>query len=266
MSPFHVLNQVRGARPGATVLGTVTAEGGRSFPALIVQRFGNGRAGALTVGDVWRWALGRAELQPDLARFWRQTIRWLVSDVPEQVSVRAERRPAEAGQPVTLRVRVRDRSFRPADDVQVGLEVTAPDGEKTTLPAMAAAEAGVYEASYQPRTSSAGGGGYRARARVTQVDGQPAGEAETGWVLDLDAEEHRSIRANPALLAAIARKTGGQMVALGDLEAFARALPRRGAPIVEPRSHALWHRWPVFLAAVACFAAEWALRRRRGLA
>jgi uncharacterized membrane protein len=262
MAPFHVLNQVRGAKPGATVLATVTGEGGRPQPALVVQRFGNGRAGAFTVGDVWRWALGRVEVQADLARFWRQTTRWLVTDVPERVSVRAERRPAEAGQPVTLRVRVRDRAFRPADEVQVALEVTAPDGGKTTLPATPEGEAGVFEASYLPRAS----GGYRVRARVTERDGRPGGEAETGWALDLDAEEHRSIRANPALLQSIARKTGGQVVALADLEAFARDLPRRGAPIVEPRTRPLWHGWGVFLVAVACFVAEWALRRRRGLA
>jgi uncharacterized membrane protein len=262
MSPFHVLNQVRGAKPGATVLATVTGEGGRTMPALIVHRFGNGRAGAITVGDVWRSALGRAELQPDLGRFWRQATRWLVTDVPERVAVRAERRAAEAGQPVSLRVRVRDQAFRPADDVQVALEVTAPGGEKSTLVAMPGGEAGVYEATYLPRAT----GGYRARARVTGRDNVPAGEAETGWALDLDAEEHRSIRANPALLQAIARKTGGQMVALADLEAFARELPRRGAPITEPRTRPLWHGWPVFFAAVGCLVAEWALRRRRGLA
>jgi uncharacterized membrane protein len=262
MSPFHVFNQVRGAKPGATVLGTVSGQGGQPQPALVVQRFGTGRAAALTVGDVWRWALGQSELQPDLGRFWRQTTRWLVTDVPERVSVRAERRLAEAGQPVTLRVRVRDRAFRPADEVLVALEVIAPDGEKTTMVATPEGEAGVFESSYQPRTS----GGYRAHVRVTDRDGNPGGEAETGWALDLDAEEHRSIRANPALLQSIARKTGGQMVALADLEAFARDLPRRGAPIVEPRTRALWHGWSVFLAAVACFVAEWALRRRRGLA
>jgi hypothetical protein len=159
-------------------------------------------------------------------------------------------------------VRVRDQAFRPADEVQVALEVTAPDGEKTALMATPAGEAGVYEASYLPRSS----GGYRARARVTERDGHPGGEADTGWALDLDAEEHRSIRANPALLQSIARKTGGQMIALGDLEAFARDLPRRGAPIAEPRTRPLWHGWTVFLAAIGCFVADWALRRRRGLA
>jgi hypothetical protein len=263
MPPFRVVNRVRGIKPGASVLANAVPTSGPEYPALVVQRFGSGRSGALMIGDVWRWALGRAELQPDLARFWRQTTRWLVTDVPERVSVRVERRSAEAGQPMAIAVRVRDRAFRPAEEVSVALEVTGPDGEKARFAATpAASEAGVYEATYLPRKA----GGYRVQAQVTERDGSAGGQAETGWALDLEADEHRSIRANPALLETIARKTGGQMVPLDQLEAFARELPRRGAPIAEPRSRPLWHNWPVLLAALACFAAEWFIRRRRGLA
>jgi hypothetical protein len=262
MAGFHVLNPVRGAKPGATVLGTVAAEGGNPYPALVVQRFGAGRAGALTVGDVWRWALGRAELQPDLGKFWRQTTRWLVTDVPERVALRIERRQAEGGQPVVLRARVRDAAFRAAEQVAVTMEVIGPDGGHTTLPATPGAETGLYEADYLPRAS----GGYRVRAKVSGRDGAAAGQAESGWVLDLDAEEHRSIRANATLMQEIARKTGGQVISSSGLEAFARDLPRRGAPVVEPRTRPIWHGWTMFLAALACFATEWALRRRRGLA
>jgi hypothetical protein len=215
------------------------------------------------IGDLWHWALGRAEVQPELARFWRQTTRWLVSDVPERVAVRVERRPSEAGQPMAIAVRVRDRAFRPAEEAGVALEVTAPDGEVARFAATpAASEAGTYEASFLPRKT----GGYRVRARVTERDGSPLGEAESGWALDLEADEHRSIRANPALLETIARQTGGQMVRMDELKAFARELPRRSAPIAEPRSRPLWHNWPVLLAAIACLAGEWAIRRRRGLA
>jgi uncharacterized membrane protein len=263
MAPFRVVNRVRGIKPGASVLASAVPSSGPEYPALVVQRFGSGRSGALMIGDVWRSALGRAEAQPDLARFWRQTTRWLVTDVPERVTIHVERHPADAGQPMAIAVRVRDRAFRPAEEVSVALEVTGPDGEKARFAATpAASEAGVYEATYLPRKA----GGYRVHAQVTERDGSSAGQAETGWALDLEADEHRSIRANPALLETIARKTGGQMVALDQLEAFARDLPRRGAPIAEPRSRPLWHNWPVLLAALGCFAAEWTLRRRRGLA
>jgi uncharacterized membrane protein len=281
MPPFLSFGRVRGIKPGATVLATASAGTGNPYPALVVQRFGSGRAGVLAVGDMWRWAMGRAEVQPDLARFWRQTVRWLVTEVPERVGVRVERRAAggsagadsPGGQALAVRVRVRDPAHQPADDAAVSVEVTGPGGEKATLPAIpAASEAGLYEARYLPRQ----GGGYRFRARVTPpapAAGAPAAavaaasfpDAEAGHALDLEADEHRSLGANHAAMESLARRTGGRLLALGDLEAFARELPARGGPVAETRSRPLWHGWWTFAAALACFAAEWTLRRRRGL-
>src|SRR5207253_5456477 len=57
MAPFQVLNPLKEVKPGASVIATVSSEGGKVFPALVVQRFGRGRTGALTVGDFWRWGL-----------------------------------------------------------------------------------------------------------------------------------------------------------------------------------------------------------------
>lgn len=263
MPAFKVLNRARAVKPGATVLATASAGAGTAndYPALVVHRFGGGRAGSLAVGDMWRWAMGHAELQPDLQKFWRQTIRWLVSEVPERVSVRVERRPGEAGQALAVRVRVRDAAHQPADDVSVSVEVSGPAGEKTTVAASpATAEAGLYEARYLPRAS----GGYRFRARVTGTPAPPP-DGEAGLALDLEADEHRALGANPAALEALARRTGGRLVTVAGLEAFARDLPARGGPVAETRSRPLWHGWWMFAAALACFATEWAMRRRRGL-
>jgi len=43
LPPFQVLNRVRGVRPGASVIATVTGGRNTQFPALVVQRFGRGR-------------------------------------------------------------------------------------------------------------------------------------------------------------------------------------------------------------------------------
>ncbi len=264
MPAFRFLSRVRAIKPGATVLAAVSngADKDETYPALVVQRSGNGRVGALTIGDLWRWGLKEPESQQELGKFWRQTVRWLVSDVPERISVRAQHKPGETNQ-VTLLVRAKDKRFRPADDVSVTVEVTGPDGGKTQIAAEPSAdEAGLYLATHVPR----GTGGYHVRAKVTSADGAADGEAETGWALDLEADEHRSIRANPGLMAAIAQKTGGQVVALGDLDAFVRDLPALNAPVTETRTRPLWDSWLVFLLGLACLAAEWWIRRTRGLA
>ena len=69
-----------------------------------------------------------------------------------------------------------------------------------------------------------------------------------------------------ALLEAIAKGTGGEVVSARQLTDFAKSLPNRKAPITESWTSPLWHQTGVFLFALACFVAEWGLRRKRGLA
>ena len=64
----------------------------------------------------------------------------------------------------------------------------------------------------------------------------------------------------------MAKRTGGEVLAADKLDDFVRTLPERKAPIQESWSLPLWHHASVFLFALACFAAEWGLRRWKGLA
>jgi uncharacterized membrane protein len=260
MPAFKVLNRSRALKPGATLLATVGA-GSASYPALAAQRAGAGRAAALTVGDLWRWGMRQEPGQDDLGKFWRQTVRWLVSDVPAPVEVRLAPHPTQPGA-LVARARVRDRAFRPAENATVSLEASGPDGKRTPLPVEPAAnEPGTYEATYTPR----GAGVFRAHLRAAAPDGTSLGEAESGVALDLAAEEHRSIRPNRGLLEDLARRTSGAVVRADGLEAFVRGLPERPAPVSDTRTRPLWHSWIVLLLALAGFAFEWTLRRSRGL-
>ena len=101
---------------------------------------------------------------------------------------------------------------------------------------------------------------------VTNSSGGWVGNAEAGWVSDLAEEEFRTLRPNRASLEALARKTGGELIALEKLEKFAEALPRKKAPVTESWTAPLWHKPAVFLFALGCFVAEWGLRRSKGLA
>jgi uncharacterized membrane protein len=260
MPAFKVLNRSRALKPGATLLATVGV-GSASYPALAAQRAGAGRAAALTVGDLWRWGMRQEPGTDDLGKFWRQTVRWLVSDVPDPVEVRLAPHPTQPGA-LVVRARVRDKAFRPAENATVSLEGSGPDGKRTALPVEpAASEPGTYEATYTPR----GAGVFRAHLRASAPDGTSLGQAASGVALDLAAEEHRSIRPNRGLLEDLARRTGGAVVRADGLEAFVRGLPERPAPVSDTRTRPLWHSWIVLLLALAGFALEWSLRRSRGL-
>jgi len=276
MPALQVLNRVRDVKPGASVIAEVLDESGQKYPALVAQRFGNGRVGALLVGDLWRWGLHDEVTRSDMDKSWRQTIRWLIADVPERIAFLAEPQRDDPNRAMSLQVRAKDKDFKPLDNATVKITVT-PLAEKLEADPVAAlsstntvqltaepalTEAGRYEVTFVPRLS----GGYLAEAVVTDADGIEVGRVQTGWSADPAAEEFRSLKPNRALLESIARQTGGEVITANDLAAFAAKLPNRTAPITENWSFPLWHQPLVFLLALACFAAEWGLRRWKGMA
>jgi hypothetical protein len=114
---------------------------------------------------------------------------------------------------------------------------------------------------YVPRAP----GAYRVDAMATSPDSTPVGASAAGFTYDAAAEEFRSLQPNAALLERIARATGGQVVQSSDLARFTATLPTKNAEIKEPVIQPLWHQSWVFLMAIACLAAEWGLRRWKGL-
>jgi len=294
VSPFGVLNKVRGVKPGASTVARVTDSQGSTHPALVAQRFGNGRVGAILIGDVWHWGFKDEENHKDMDKAWRQLMRWLVVDVPKRIDLQVQARPGDPNNAVLIQARARDKKFQPLENATISLQI-APAGQASSLSSTgrttraarddgvtmarqgtnqpggkpvlltaepAGREPGLYEAVFVPRET----GGYLAEAIVTGEDGAEVGRAEAGWTSDPAAEEFRSLRPNRALLEEIAKHSGGEIVSADGLGAFARALPNRKAPISETWTSPLWHQAGVFLFALACFVAEWGLRRRSGLA
>ncbi len=266
MPEFHVLNRTGSAKPGARVVGVLGDDETKQSPALVIQRLGNGHTAALTIGDLWRWGMQKSKTHEDMDKFWRQTLRWLVTDVPDRISIQAVQKSGETNQPVVLQVRVRDKTFEPVDGASVALEVREPGEQRVQLAAAPVpSESGLFEATYVPRSS----GGYLAQATVTDTTGANLGDAQAGWAVDLEASEFQSVKTNGPLLAKIARRTGGRMVKIDELENFARNLPRQKVPVMDVWVKPLWDL-PGILPAVClfiltCFAAEWAIRRWKGL-
>jgi uncharacterized membrane protein len=265
MPTFGIVNAVRGIKPGATVLARAVTDTGIPVPALVEQRFGQGRTAALLIGDLWRWEMHRpADTQTDFEKAWRQTVRWLVAEVPQRLEVAANANATgeEAAGAMRITVQVRDPVFAPLDNATIQLKVTGPDGKAVPLHAEASLrKPGQYETAYIPRQA----GPYRVQVAASGPDGSDLGQTETGWASDPAAEEFRDLRPNRALLERIANATGGQMIADGELDKFASTLARRHAQITEPYVEPFWHQSWVFLVAILCLCAEWGLRRWKGL-
>jgi uncharacterized membrane protein len=265
MPEMDSVNPIRGIKPGATVLAQAVSDEGEKVPALVAQRFGQGRVGAMLIGDLWRWELGRPNTSDaDMEKAWRQMTRWLVSDVPKrlEVAIDSERQTDDAEGTVRLHATVRDAAYALLDNAVVTIKVTPPDGKPVELRAdPSAGQPGRYDALYVSREA----GPYRAEVMASAPDGSDVGRAEAGWAADPAAEEFRDLQPNRALLERIAKATGGEMVDADALDGFVATLPTRRAPITEPFIQPAWHQSWVFLVAIACLAAEWGLRRWRGL-
>jgi uncharacterized membrane protein len=262
MPAFVTLNPTGGIKPGASVLATVENQAGNDIPALVSQRFGKGRTAALLIGDMWRWALHRKpDAEQDLEQVWRQTVRWLVSEVPRQVDVHVTPQN-DPSKPATIQVVTYDEEFKPLDNAEVQLTVQSPEGERYPVTAEPSNEkAGVYTASYWPPAT----GGYRVQAAVMAPDGTELGKRAAGWTAEPAAAEFRRLEANESLLADIARQTGGEVISQSKLARFVASLPDRKVPVTENWVYPWWHRPWVIVFAIACLCGEWGLRRWKGL-
>jgi uncharacterized membrane protein len=264
MPPFQTLSQVGEVKPGASVLVEASDASGQTVPVLVAQQFGKGHVAALTVGDLWKWGMHRKEpAESDLEKAWRQTVRWLVGDVPARVDVAVRAKSDGAAPAVEVTARVRDAEYRPLDNARVALKLNLPGGESLNLEAAPdAREAGLYAATYVPRAA----GAYKVVATASAPDGSAVGEAEAGWAAQPAADEFARLEPDRAYLDDLAAKTRGEVVDGGSLGRFISSLATRDAPVIEPWTAPLWHHPLYLLAAIACLTGEWLLRRVNGLA
>lgn len=262
---FQTINRAGNLKPGATVIAEVTDGERQRHPALAVQRFGRGRCAALLIGDLWRWQLDRTEFQrdkDDLGKAWRQTVRWLIADVPDRIELRVVPQD-DFGQPLTrVEARIRSSEFQPQDNAAVKVSLTLPDKSVVTQQAEPSLqEAGLYESTFASRMP----GQYRLSVEVADAEGKSLGKSETGWAADPDAEEFQRVAPNDELMSSLAKQTGGEVISAENLESFVRSLPTRQAPLTESYTTPLWHQPWLLALIVSCLCGEWALRRWRGL-
>lgn len=262
MAAFHSVNPAFSIKPGASILATVS-DAQNSYPAIAVQRFGEGRVGSVLIGDVWRWGLHDEDSHKDMDRFWRQLMRWLVVDVADAVTFAAEIDAADRER-VKLAVRVRDRAFKANSDAIVKIEVSQPDGTKSQLFAEPSLkEAGLFETEF-----FAGKPGYY-RATTTVEDAEkrtPLGTKAVGWTHDPLAMEFASLAPNRDLMKRLADETGGQMIALEDIGKLPEMLKNIRVPVEVTLATPLWHTPWIFAAILLLLIGEWALRRKGGMA
>lgn len=264
LPPLTAVNRLGRTKPGATVLLSGTAgDGVTSRPLLAFQRYGRGKTIVFGVQDSWLWQMDASIAVDDQTHetFWRQMLRWLASDVPDRVEtlVAEESGPGEG---ITLRAEVRDSGFLRANGAAVQGTVTTPSGVTQEVALEWAVERdGEYRATYVPD----GNGVHEVRLRA--VLGRDTVAAEGAYVrVTPPTAEYFGAEMRPALLRQVAEETGGRYYPAERALDVAKDLvySASGATVVERKD--LWDMPALLLVLLVALGAEWALRRRRGVA
>jgi len=254
MPDFRNVHKLPAIRPGSTEIARLELEDGGHAPALVIRRFGRGRTAVLALTDYWRWGMTRPEAHAEMEKSWRQTLRWLLADVPRRLTVKAEGDSIQA--------ELFGADFHPDESASVALKVKRPDGTWTNIAARPHPEKpGVMQAAFHATDP----GNYLVEATTRATEKQPALTARSGWVVNSLQDEYRSLRPDMEAMNRLASATGGRVLAAGDLSGFVNSIKNLPVPITEMRREPLWHSPAWLLLALACFIEEWGLRRWKRL-
>jgi hypothetical protein len=257
------VNRLGATKPGATTLLQGRGADGPDQPVLLWQRYGRGRVLAIPVQDTWMWQMhADVPLEDETHEtFWRQLLRWLVSETPGQLAVTPSADDVEPGETVSLRAEVSDALYLKKNDARVAARVTSPSGAVTELPMDWRVDRdGEYGAAFTP--TEAGRHVVEVEARigdrvVTDTAAVDAGESRREW---FDAE----MRA--PLLRRLADETGGRFYTPATVDALPEDVVFTESGTTVRTRKELWDMPVVFLLLIGLVAGEWGWRRVRGMA
>jgi len=257
-------NPTGGIKPGATALANavIADSAGTSVPLLTYQPYGRGKSVALATASVWRWRMEQDHRDDFHELFWKQLLRWLVSAAPDQLSLESEKHSYSLDETATVRAEVHDASFVRLNDAQITARVKTPSGRTASVPlAWELRREGAYSGRFRPEEE----GIHEVTAEFFQGD-RNLGSARTSFrVADSFVEFHNGAL-NADLLARLAQGTGGRYYTPETIGSLPEDISYvdTGSALIEERD--LWDMPLVYFLMIASMAAEWILRKRKGLA
>lgn len=250
-------------RAGGTVWARMEAnvEDVAGEPLFVWQRYGEGMVAVLATGETWPWQMQTALEDDSHERFWRQTVRALIKDVPEQVTILTNHDGTTVDEEEAIAFLVRDKLFDAREGLNVTVNATEPDGDTVALPVEESLETpGKYTAYLEPGEA----GLYRLELTAIDRQDQSVAGKEMAVIARPDNREFERPQYDPVFLQRMAETTGGAFFTLDDLDALVDAIPLpEGESVSHVRFH-MWHWPPFFFIAAVLLISEWYLRRRAG--
>jgi uncharacterized membrane protein len=263
--PVTSVNRVTRLKPGAITL----LEGFQARhrqPVLVYQRYGRGLSVALPIQDSFLWHMHADVPVDDPAHrtLWRQLLRWITSDTPDQLKVGTSVDRFRPGGTVSIRAEIGDSNFVRRNDARPVARVYSPSGVVRELPLEWVVDRdGEYQATY---TSEEPG---IHTVRVVAPSARPSDRALEDStfvaVADLGAEFYGAEMRRP-LLQRIADETGGKFYTPATMKTLPEdiSMTKRGVTVMNQMD--LWDMPAILVLLILLLGSEWAFRRHRGLA
>jgi hypothetical protein len=219
------------------------------------------------------------------ATFWRQLLRWLVTDTPGRVAASLSSDRVSPREPIAVRAEVGDEQFVRVNDAAVTARVRTPSGEERELPMEWTVDRdGEYRATFTPEEPGlytvkvATRGGRvpapppRTVAGAPEVGGSPGrrglaalDSATTYFRVAPSDAEYFGAEMRAPLLRRIAEETEGRFYTPATIDRLPEdlTLSRRGVTVT--REMDLWDMPVIFVLIIGLMSAEWGYRKLRGL-
>ena len=245
---------------GAAVLAIMNA-GGQKMPLLITQNYGRGRVAVLATGGTWRWRMNLPLDDLSHEAFWRQLLRWLVSDTPGRVVASIPSPMLFDDGRIQLSAEVRDKDYLPASDTRVEAHILGPQGTAASVEFEPEPNTpGVFQAEWTAEKP----GSYHTEVVAKRGDEEVGRDALTFERIDGVAENFHTAQ-NRELLQKLSAQTGGRYWRPQELSKLASEVPYSEAGITTRETKELWNMPAAFLLILLVPSTEWLLRRKWGV-
>ena len=248
---------------GAVVLANFIPHegGGVKRPLLVTMNYGRGRTAIFATGGSWRWQMLQPLADMSHEMFYRQLLRWVVSDTPRHITGSTPKSLLADESHVKLRAEVRDKTYLPASDAIVEAHITGEGAQQETVNMVPEPlEQGVYGADWTAPQA----GSYIVEV-VAKRGTEEIGRDTFTFRREDGVAENFHVEQNRELLEKLSAETGGSYYKPADAQKLGKDINYSQAGITVRETRDLWDMPAIFLLFLGIRAAEWLLRRRWGV-
>ncbi len=264
VAPLDHLPPLLGAKPGATVLATLSDAGGGSqrYPLVAWHRYGTGKCLSLATDRLWRLRFKTGDKYH--WRVWSQCIQFLtlsrLMGEHKRIRLETDRSIYRDGEQARLYAHVLDEDYEPVVQPSFEISVNGVDGnalkERVSLQPDRTSP-GLYEGYFTAPLP----GRYRLEANEDDREVSNTTEFQVAVVNEELADTNMRLDG----LERIARLTGGARLGVGDLSKLESLVSTEPVTTTVRSERPLWDNWLVATLLVGLLGMEWILRRRHDL-